>query len=240
MSGYSAEDVRLLGDNVIGIMDIIKKLTQPDVLAFVSDATEAFYHPEDIKEVGLYGMFKASKEDDVRKGFGVLLSVLRSIGRGTDGVASLRKKKGPKSKRTREERKALVSAKLAPKKRAEPAEVPQRKVSVAKKATPATQAAEGTLEGFSADGYLIDTESWTEEIALAAASDLGFSELTDAHWKILKYSRSAYFDQGKSPNIRQITLGAEVETKEIYTLFPKAPGRTIAKIAGIPKPGGCL
>jgi sulfur relay (sulfurtransferase) DsrC/TusE family protein len=33
---------------------------------------------------------------------------------------------------------------------------------------------------------------------------------------------------------------ASVATKDLYALFPKAPGRTIAKIAGLPKPAGCL
>jgi sulfur relay (sulfurtransferase) DsrC/TusE family protein len=31
-----------------------------------------------------------------------------------------------------------------------------------------------------------------------------------------------------------------VTTKELYVLFPRAPGRTIASIAGLPKPAGCL
>jgi tRNA 2-thiouridine synthesizing protein E len=31
-----------------------------------------------------------------------------------------------------------------------------------------------------------------------------------------------------------------VSTKELYALFPKAPARTVAKIAGTPKPAGCL
>jgi dissimilatory sulfite reductase related protein len=43
-----------------------------------------------------------------------------------------------------------------------------------------------------------------------------------------------------SPNIRRITLELGVSTKDVYALFPKAPARTIAKIAGIPKPAGCL
>jgi sulfur relay (sulfurtransferase) DsrC/TusE family protein len=31
-----------------------------------------------------------------------------------------------------------------------------------------------------------------------------------------------------------------VSTKDLYTLFRKAPGRTIAALAGLPKPAGCL
>lgn len=232
VSGYSAEEVKSLGDNIITIMDTIKKLTQPDMLSFIDEATEAFYHPEELKQVGLYGMFKASKEDDVRKGFGVMLSILRSVGRGSDSLKGLRGKgKFQRSGRSREERKALISSKLAPKKRKAP--TTEKKVKKVKEKKPA-------LEGFSEDGFILDIDSWTEEIALKAAQYNDIPELTVAHWKVLRYARSAYAEQGKSPNIRQITLGAEVPTKEIYTLFPKAPGNTISKIAGISKPGGCL
>jgi sulfur relay (sulfurtransferase) DsrC/TusE family protein len=28
--------------------------------------------------------------------------------------------------------------------------------------------------------------------------------------------------------------------KALYQLFPKAPGKTVARLAGIPKPAGCV
>ena len=96
------------------------------------------------------------------------------------------------------------------------------------------------MEGFSAEGFLLDPETWTEELAVSTAAHLGIDELTETHWTIINYAREAYKEQGKSPNIRQVTLGANIPTKDIYKLFPKAPGLMIAKIAGIPKPGGCL
>ncbi|MDX2014742.1 MAG: TusE/DsrC/DsvC family sulfur relay protein [Myxococcaceae bacterium] len=43
-----------------------------------------------------------------------------------------------------------------------------------------------------------------------------------------------------SPNIRRITQGTTLTTKDVYALFPKAPARTVSKIAGLPKPAGCL
>ncbi len=60
------------------------------------------------------------------------------------------------------------------------------------------------------------------------------------HWKLIDAARSDYADTGMSPNIHRLTQIAGVTTKDVYALFPKAPGRTIAKIAGLPKPVGCI
>lgn len=82
--------------------------------------------------------------------------------------------------------------------------------------------------------------SWSEEGAKALAAAAGIPELTEAHWKVIHFAREEFSQSGISPNIRRITQGAEVSTRDLYTLFPKAPGRTVARIAGIPKPAGCI
>ena len=65
-------------------------------------------------------------------------------------------------------------------------------------------------------------------------------ELTDEHWHVLETARKDFEATGTSPNLRRLTEVASVTTKDLYRLFPKAPGRTLAKIAGLPKPAGCL
>ena len=57
---------------------------------------------------------------------------------------------------------------------------------------------------------------------------------------MLDAARADFAATGSSPNIRRLTQVAGVSTKDLYVLFPRAPGRTIAKIAGLPKPAGCL
>ena len=52
--------------------------------------------------------------------------------------------------------------------------------------------------------------------------------------------RAEYEKVKVAANIRRLTLLTGLSTKDIYALFPKAPGRTIARIAGTPKPAGCL
>ena len=64
--------------------------------------------------------------------------------------------------------------------------------------------------------------------------------LDEARWAIVKTARAEFEATKASPNIRRLTQLTSLATKDIYTLFPKAPARTIAKIAGIPKPVGCI
>lgn len=92
---------------------------------------------------------------------------------------------------------------------------------------------------FSADGSLVDPSQWTRELGARVAATLGVA-LTDAHWEVVDFARSDWVVTGSSPNIRRITTSTGVSTKELYALFPRAPARTVAKIAGIPKPAGCL
>jgi hypothetical protein len=43
-----------------------------------------------------------------------------------------------------------------------------------------------------------------------------------------------------APSIRTLGTASGVPVKERYQLFPKGPAKLAAKIAGIPKPRGCI
>ncbi|GMR24981.1 MAG: TusE/DsrC/DsvC family sulfur relay protein [Ignavibacteria bacterium] len=91
-----------------------------------------------------------------------------------------------------------------------------------------------------ADGNLKNMTDWNEEIAieLAKAEDIG--ELTDRHWMVINFMRKEYEDKGDAPSIRKLTKQSGVNTKELYKLFPKGPAKKAARIAGLPKPKGCI
>lgn len=93
---------------------------------------------------------------------------------------------------------------------------------------------------FTDEGFLANPDVWTRDIATTLAQSLGLPQLTDGHWNIINFARNEYLSTKVSPNIRRLTVGAKVSTKDIYVLFPKAPGKAVAKIAGIPKPAGCI
>jgi tRNA 2-thiouridine synthesizing protein E len=90
------------------------------------------------------------------------------------------------------------------------------------------------------EGFLADTGAWTDEIAEAIAADAGIEELTDRHWLVVRFMRDRYLTAGQAPTIRTLGKESGVPIKELYQLFPKGPAKLAAKIAGIPKPRGCI
>jgi dissimilatory sulfite reductase related protein len=90
------------------------------------------------------------------------------------------------------------------------------------------------------EGFLVNSIDWTEEIAAELAKEEGIAELTEAHWKVINFSRETARTSGSSPTLRAITSGSGVNTKELFSLFPKGPAKKVAKIAGLGKPEGCV
>lgn len=90
------------------------------------------------------------------------------------------------------------------------------------------------------EGFMIDPNEWTPELAEIFAKLEGIEVLTPEHWKIINYCRTTGLASGKSPTLRQITTGTGVSTKDLFALFPKGPAKKVAKIAGLGKPEGCV
>jgi tRNA 2-thiouridine synthesizing protein E len=90
------------------------------------------------------------------------------------------------------------------------------------------------------EGFFIKPEQWTEDMAPELARRDGIDELTDAHWTVLRFMRAEYFDKGTGPTVRALGKTSGVTVKELYQLFPKGPAKVAARIAGIPKPRGCI
>jgi tRNA 2-thiouridine synthesizing protein E len=91
------------------------------------------------------------------------------------------------------------------------------------------------------EGFMTDATEWNKDIAVAIATEEGISELTEDHWKVIDWARDqAKNSNWKSPTIRQITTGTGVNTKQLFTLFPKGPAKKVARVAGLGKPEGCV
>jgi TusE/DsrC/DsvC family sulfur relay protein len=91
-----------------------------------------------------------------------------------------------------------------------------------------------------ADGNLANRADWNETVAKLLAKEEAIEELTERHWKVINYMRKEFEAKGDSPSIRKLTKESGVDTKELYALFPKGPAKKAAKIAGLPKPKGCI
>lgn len=90
------------------------------------------------------------------------------------------------------------------------------------------------------EGFFVDPEQWSEDMVPELAHRAGIDELTDDHWKIIRFMRAEYLAKGTGPTVRVLGKTSGVSIKELYELFPKGPAKTAAKIAGIPKPRGCI
>jgi tRNA 2-thiouridine synthesizing protein E len=90
------------------------------------------------------------------------------------------------------------------------------------------------------EGFLTDPAQWTEEMAPEIAKSEGVDELTPLHWLVIRFMRAEYLAKGTGPTVRVLGKTSGVSIKELYQLFPHGPAKTAAKIAGIPKPRGCI
>ncbi len=91
-----------------------------------------------------------------------------------------------------------------------------------------------------ADGHLANRSEWNEAVARMLAEEEGIMELTERHWAVIRYMQKEFDTKGDAPSIRKLTKESGVDTKELYALFPKGPAKKAAKIAGLPKPTGCI
>jgi uncharacterized protein YjgD (DUF1641 family) len=82
VTSFSEEDVRQLGDNVVHILNTVKALTQPEMMALVNNLTQGFHAAE--QQVGeqpatLMGLLKQMRDPDVRRGLAITLETLRRV-----------------------------------------------------------------------------------------------------------------------------------------------------------------
>ena len=96
------------------------------------------------------------------------------------------------------------------------------------------------------EGYLANLNDWEPAVAeaMASAEDC---QLTDEHWDIINFLREYYEEYQIAPAVRVLTkavgkkLGKDKgNSKYLYELFPYGPAKQACKIAGLPKPTGCV
>ena len=90
------------------------------------------------------------------------------------------------------------------------------------------------------DGFLVDMAKWSREIAkeLAKKNDLG--PLTEDHWKIIEYVQQFYSMNHIGPPIVKISKSTGFTSGYICQLFPCGVAKGAYRLAGLPRPSGCL
>ncbi len=104
----------------------------------------------------------------------------------------------------------------------------------------ANETDEQTDEKINADGFLHAIDDWSQAVAreLAERNDLG--PLTHEHWSIINYVREYYLREGRGPAVVQIGKAIGLPPKKICELFPCGIARGAYRLAGLPRPAGCL
>lgn len=88
------------------------------------------------------------------------------------------------------------------------------------------------------EGYFLTPSQWTKEIAVEIAKEENL-ELTDKHFEVLNFIREKQA-KGEALTIRSVGNSGITDVKGFYTLFPGAPMKKAARIAGVPKPASCV
>ncbi len=91
------------------------------------------------------------------------------------------------------------------------------------------------------EGFLANPDEWTEDIALVLAKDQeNLDSLTPEHWAVIRFIRAYYLEKKLAPMVRAICKTTNLPLRQIYELFPSGPAKGACKLAGLPKPDGCV
>jgi TusE/DsrC/DsvC family sulfur relay protein len=104
----------------------------------------------------------------------------------------------------------------------------------------------GTSYETDEEGYLVNLAEWNEAVA-GVIAQLENVDMTPSHWEVVTFLRDYYNEYQIAPAVRVLTkaigtqLGPEKgNSKYLYELFPYGPAKQACKIAGLPKPTGCV
>ena len=91
------------------------------------------------------------------------------------------------------------------------------------------------------EGFLVHPEEWNEEMAsFLAKKEENLDQLTEQHWSVIRFIRRHYEENQSAPMVRSICKTTGVPLKQVYELFPSGPAKGACKLAGLPKPDGCV
>jgi tRNA 2-thiouridine synthesizing protein E len=90
------------------------------------------------------------------------------------------------------------------------------------------------------EGFLQQPELWDDEVAELFATTEGIGTMTPEHWAVVRMIREYYVQHGTAPMVRLLCQKTGLPLKSIFKLFPSGPAKGACKVAGLPKPEGCV
>jgi len=78
---FSEEDVKLLGDNVITILETVKSLTQPEMLTAINNAISIYQNldPSEAPEYSVWKVMRELRTPEMKRGIGFIITFLKKI-----------------------------------------------------------------------------------------------------------------------------------------------------------------
>ena len=89
------------------------------------------------------------------------------------------------------------------------------------------------------EGFMTEYAEWDETLGKTLAAQIGI-DMTDDHWKAIRFLREDFVAQGETPTLRRVSTVGGIPTKQLFVLFPQKPAKKMAYVAGLPKPHGCV
>jgi tRNA 2-thiouridine synthesizing protein E len=90
------------------------------------------------------------------------------------------------------------------------------------------------------DGFIQEPEKWNNEVAEDLAKTEDAYPMGEEAWRLVNYLRDYYIKYEIAPPVRMLTKQTKLDLKRIYELFPGGPAKGACKVAGLPKPTGCV
>ncbi len=90
------------------------------------------------------------------------------------------------------------------------------------------------------NGFLAEPGVWNETVAAVFAQADGIATLTEQHWKVIHYLRDYHKQFDVAPMVRKLCKETGFTLAQIYEMFPAGPAKGACKVAGLPKPTGCV
>ena len=90
------------------------------------------------------------------------------------------------------------------------------------------------------DGFIESYSDFSEEWVQWVKKEEGIEELNEEHRQVIKVLQDYYEKNGIAPMVRILSKLTGFKLKHIYELFPSGPGKGACKMAGLPKPTGCV
>jgi tRNA 2-thiouridine synthesizing protein E len=98
----------------------------------------------------------------------------------------------------------------------------------------------GTVYAVDENGFLEDPGIWNDSVAADLATTEGVTALTEEHWRVVRYIREYYLSHEIAPMVRKLCKETDTKLARIFELFPSGPAQGACKVAGLPKPTGCV